>query len=208
MRSCRGSRRATIPAGSPPGPTQIIKMLELPPAEAARRAKEIGAAEAQRGSSRGGVNPFPVFFMVIIFFVVIGSIARRAGGRRYKRPAARRRDRPAGHPVGARRDQPLGRRWRRLGRRRRRLWRRRRLLGRRRVVRRRRRFGGMVMRSLNAEDHAKVSAGDRRGRSEQRRRDRRHRERPVGRLSRRRAALCGAGGCSRCWPCSRRRRSC
>ena len=72
-----------MPAGSTPGPTQIIKMLELPPAEAARRAKEIGAAEAQRGQ-RAGVNPFPVFLMVILFFVVISSIARRAGGRRYK----------------------------------------------------------------------------------------------------------------------------
>ena len=65
------------------GADQIIKMLELPAAEAARRAKEIGAAEAQRGS-RQGANPFPVFLMVIIFFVVISSIARRAGGRRYK----------------------------------------------------------------------------------------------------------------------------
>ena len=66
------------------GADEIIKLLELPPAEAARRAKEIGAAEAQRGSRRGGVNPFPVFLMVIVFFVVIGSVARRAGGKRYK----------------------------------------------------------------------------------------------------------------------------
>ena len=73
-----------LAGGIAAGADEIIKMLELPPAEAARRAKEIGAAEAQRGSSRGGVNPFPIFFMVIIFFVVISSIARRAGGRRYK----------------------------------------------------------------------------------------------------------------------------
>jgi len=71
------------PGGINAGADQIIKMLELPAAEAARRAKEIGAAEAQRGSQRG-IDPFPVFLMVIIFFVVISSIARRAGGRRYK----------------------------------------------------------------------------------------------------------------------------
>ena len=65
------------------GADQIIQMLELPAAQAARRAKEIGAAEARRGSERGA-NPLPVLLMVIIFFVVISSIARRAGGRRYK----------------------------------------------------------------------------------------------------------------------------
>ena len=65
------------------GADQIITMLELPPAEAARRAKEIGAAEARRGSERG-VNPFPVMLMVIFFFIIVSSIARRAGGRRYK----------------------------------------------------------------------------------------------------------------------------
>ena len=65
------------------GTDQIIKMLELPPAEAAKRAKEIGAAEAKR-SERGGANPFVVFVMVMVFFIFISGIARRAGGRRYK----------------------------------------------------------------------------------------------------------------------------
>lgn len=72
------------PGGIAAGADAIITMLELPAAEAARRAKEIGAAEAQRGSRQSGVNPFPVLLMIIIFFVVVGSIARRAGGRRYK----------------------------------------------------------------------------------------------------------------------------
>jgi uncharacterized protein len=72
------------PGGIDAGANEIITMLELPAAEAARRAKEIGAAEAQRGKSRG-INPFPIFIMVIVFFMVIGSIARRAGGKRYKR---------------------------------------------------------------------------------------------------------------------------
>jgi uncharacterized protein len=65
------------------GADQIISMMELPPAEAAKRAQEIGVAEAHR--QQGGVNPFPVLFIVIIFFVIIGSIARRAGGQRYRR---------------------------------------------------------------------------------------------------------------------------
>ena len=66
------------------GADQIIKTLDLPPAEAARRAKEIGAAEAQRGKGTG-FNPIPVFMMMIIFFMVIRSLSRRAGGKRYKR---------------------------------------------------------------------------------------------------------------------------
>ncbi len=70
------------PGGIAAGADAIITMLELPPAEAARRATEIGAAEARRGQR--GVNPFPVFLMVIVFFIFISSIARRAGGRRFK----------------------------------------------------------------------------------------------------------------------------
>ena len=65
------------------GADQIISMMELPAAEAAKRAQEIGAAETRRSEQR--VNPFPVLFIVIIFFVIIGAIASRAGGRRYRR---------------------------------------------------------------------------------------------------------------------------
>ncbi|MCF2513628.1 TPM domain-containing protein [Sphingomonas sp. G124] len=64
------------------GADQIIQMMALSPAEAAKRAQEIGAQESQRREP--SVNPFPVLFIVIIFFVIIGSIARRAGGRRYR----------------------------------------------------------------------------------------------------------------------------
>jgi uncharacterized protein len=63
------------------GADRIIETMELPPAEAAKRAQEVGAQEARRGEQR--VNPFPVLFIVIFFFVIIGSIARRTGGRRY-----------------------------------------------------------------------------------------------------------------------------
>jgi uncharacterized protein len=72
------------PGGIAAGADQIIKTLDLPPAEAARRAKEIGAAEAERGRGTG-FNPVPVFIMMIIFFMVIRSLSRRAGGKRYKR---------------------------------------------------------------------------------------------------------------------------
>lgn len=66
------------------GADKIIEMLQLPPEEAARRAKEIGAAQAQRGQSRG-VNPFPVLIIIIVFFMIIGSLSRGAGGKRYRR---------------------------------------------------------------------------------------------------------------------------
>jgi len=64
------------------GADQIIAMMELPAAEAAKRAQEIGAAETRREDRR--INPLPILFMVIVFFVIIGSIARRAGGQRYR----------------------------------------------------------------------------------------------------------------------------
>src|SRR4029453_18283366 len=65
------------------GADQMITMMELPPAEAAKRSQEIGAQEARRQEI--DVNPLPVIFIVIIFFVIIGSLARAAGGRRYRR---------------------------------------------------------------------------------------------------------------------------
>jgi uncharacterized protein len=77
-------KEGNFPAGIEAGADQIIKMLELPPAEAARRAKEIGAAEAKR-SQGGDFNFFPVIIIVVLFFMFIGSIARRAGGKRYRR---------------------------------------------------------------------------------------------------------------------------
>ena len=65
------------------GAGQIITMMELPPAEAAKRAQEIGAQESRRQEVE--INPIPVIVIVILFFAIIGSIARAAGGRRYRR---------------------------------------------------------------------------------------------------------------------------
>ena len=71
-------------AGIVAGSDQIISMMQLPAAEAAKRAQEIGAAEAKR-ETRGGAGFIPVIFIIVIFFTIIGSIASRAGGRRYRR---------------------------------------------------------------------------------------------------------------------------
>ena len=75
-------KEGDMAGGIAAGAEQIIKMMELSPEQAARRAQEIGASEARR--SEGDVNPNPIFIIVIIFFVIISSIARAAGGRRYK----------------------------------------------------------------------------------------------------------------------------
>ena len=66
------------------GSDQIISMMQLPAAEAAKRAQEIGASEAKR-ETRSGAGFIPVIFIVVVFFVIIGSIASRAGGKRYRR---------------------------------------------------------------------------------------------------------------------------
>ena len=63
------------------GAEAVIATLQLSPAEAARRAQEAGARQER---AEVDINPIPVIFIVIIFFTIIGSIARRAGGRRYR----------------------------------------------------------------------------------------------------------------------------
>ena len=64
------------------GAEKVIATLQLSPAEAARRAQEAGARQDR---AEVDVNPIPVIFIVIIFFMIIGSIAKRVGGRRYRR---------------------------------------------------------------------------------------------------------------------------
>jgi uncharacterized protein len=81
-------REGDLPGGIAAGAGQVITMMELPPAEAAKRAQEIGAKETRR--LKVDVNPIPVIFIVIVFFVIIGSIARAAGGRRYRGKGRRR----------------------------------------------------------------------------------------------------------------------
>ena len=64
------------------GADQIVTMMELDPAEAARRAKEIGDQEASRSKDSEG---FPVVFVAIfLLFFVILPLLRSAGGRRFQ----------------------------------------------------------------------------------------------------------------------------
>ena len=66
------------------GVDAIIRQLELPPEEAARRAER---AEALARDNGDGSAVVPVMVIVIIFFVIIGGLSRAAagGGRRYRR---------------------------------------------------------------------------------------------------------------------------
>jgi uncharacterized protein len=67
------------------GVQAISQMMTLPPAEAQRRAAEIGVNEAARARSGGEFNFFPVVIpMIIIFFVVMPMLRRATGGKRYR----------------------------------------------------------------------------------------------------------------------------
>lgn len=74
-------KKGDLAGGIMAGSEAVISMLQLSPQEAARRAEEVGASEKERDID---VNPIPVIIIVIIFFTIIGSIARKAGGRRYR----------------------------------------------------------------------------------------------------------------------------
>ena len=64
------------------GADAIHAQLRLSPEEVQRQAQE---ASAERRDRDVDINPIPVIFIVIIFFTIVGSIARAAGGRRYYR---------------------------------------------------------------------------------------------------------------------------
>jgi uncharacterized protein len=81
-------KRGDMGDGIVAGADAIIAQLQLSPQEAARRAEQAGA-RAKRAEV--DINPIPVIFIVIIFFVIIGSIARRVGGRRYRGHGGKRR---------------------------------------------------------------------------------------------------------------------
>ena len=106
-RSCRGSRRATCPAGSRPGPTLIVKQLH--PARRSRRSRSrAGPGQAQPRSK----DPDPrLIFWLIIFVFVLRDPADPPDGRRAAHPQQRAR---SDHPVGSaqrrsqRRLQPRG----------------------------------------------------------------------------------------------------
>ena len=64
------------------GADQIIKQMSLPPEEAAKNVAAAEQAQQHRRHSSGGALPAFFWFMIIAF--VLLSMARRAGGRRYR----------------------------------------------------------------------------------------------------------------------------
>ena len=72
-----------FPGGITAGADQIITMMSLSEAEAARRAAQAEQREATRATSGAGLIPVVFWIMVIIF--VLLSMFRRAAGRRYRR---------------------------------------------------------------------------------------------------------------------------
>jgi uncharacterized protein len=66
------------------GADQIIRMMQLPAAEAAKRAAEVGRAEQSRRSEGPGLIPI-IFWIVVILYFIIPMVRGVAGGRRYRR---------------------------------------------------------------------------------------------------------------------------
>lgn len=77
-----------LPGGIVAGADAVIAQSQLPPDQAQQNVERARADQAARKVS---INPVPVIFIVIVFFVIIGSIARAAGGKRYYGKGRRRR---------------------------------------------------------------------------------------------------------------------
>jgi uncharacterized protein len=75
-------REGDMAGGIVAGANAIVGIMSLPPAEAAERAA--AAAQQEKARAEQGPGILPVLFIVIIFFVIIASIARRASGRGYR----------------------------------------------------------------------------------------------------------------------------
>ena len=77
-----------LPGGIMAGADAIIEQMKLPPEQA--QANIAKAEQQQRARRSYGVGDFiPAIIIVVIFFAVIGSLARKSRGRRYR---GRRRD--------------------------------------------------------------------------------------------------------------------
>ena len=77
-------RQGDLPGGIMAGADAIIEQMKLPPEQAAANAAK--AEQQRRAAPQVGIAGFiPVIIIVIIFFSIIGSLSRRARGRRYRR---------------------------------------------------------------------------------------------------------------------------
>lgn len=65
------------------GVDAIIKQLDLPPEEAAKRARDIEQRAPHR--SNGDFSFLPIIFFMVIAFMILGGFRRGGGGRRYRR---------------------------------------------------------------------------------------------------------------------------
>ena len=82
-------RQGDFGGGITAGADEIVKQMSLSPAEAQRRTAQ---AQAQvRKREVGGAGFLPVIFIMIVFFVIIRGLARRAGGRRFHSRDERRK---------------------------------------------------------------------------------------------------------------------
>lgn len=75
-------RSGDMGGGIVAGADRIVQTMQMSPEEAAKRNSAAQAAEREREES---VNPIPVIFIVIVFFMIIASITRGVGGKRYRR---------------------------------------------------------------------------------------------------------------------------
>jgi uncharacterized protein len=77
-------RAGNMAAGIETGVDAIVDQLELPPDQA--RANAARAADAQRQAAQSsGPGPGAFFWLAIVAFWLFASMARRRGGRRYRR---------------------------------------------------------------------------------------------------------------------------
>src|SRR5688572_12905773 len=65
-----------MPGGIIAGADAVIAQSQLPADEAQQRVEQARAEQSSRNES---INPVPIIFIVIVFFFIIGSIARAAG---------------------------------------------------------------------------------------------------------------------------------
>ena len=69
-------------AGIVAGADAIIKQMQLPPGQAQANAARAEQAETRRQGSGAGF--LSVIFWIVVILFIIGSLARKAGGRRYR----------------------------------------------------------------------------------------------------------------------------